>query len=485
MRQDKTKEKSNSTVSIPKIASWIYIIAALLFMVSMWRSGILPLKFEVVFAALTIAVGTIIILFIHHSGKGALSTFLTIIALLVSVILCMGSYFLIQTGSFVDKIVNVDETADFYVVAKVDSDKESMEDLKGETITVPAHKDLIYEKAENELKEKAEVNIEVSEKDSLEVCKDLLKGKTELVMLNSAYYDIAEEEIDDFNEEAVKIIAEINIQNEKPQENKKEVKKSEPFNLYITGIDTSGRISNVSRSDVNMVVTVNPETKQILLTSIPRDYYVELANVGAMDKLTHSGLMGPDVTVQTVENLLGVDINYYLKVNFSTVTSLVDILGGIDVESEYAFTSRKGHYDFVEGINHMNGDMALCFARERYAFASGDRQRVKNQQAVIKAIIDKATSSPSILLKYNEILNSLDENMQTNMDAAKIKELVAMQLNDMAKWDISSISLDGSGAMSTTYYYPNTQLYVMVPNQETVNAANAKINEIMNNKTEE
>ena len=163
------------------------------------------------------------------------------------------------------------------------------------------------------------------------------------------------------------------------------------FSIYISGIDTSGNISNVSRSDSNTVVTVNTETHQVLLTSIPRDYYVTLHSKNAKDKLTHSGIYGIAETVNTVEDLLDTDINYYVRVNFTTVIKLVDTLGGIDVNSDYAFTS--GEFNFVKGMNHMNGKQALAFSRERHAFKDGDNQRIKNQQKVIEAIINKVLNS--------------------------------------------------------------------------------------------
>ncbi len=450
----------------------ILLLTSLAFIITIWLVGILPFKYAIVLSALIAVIAAIILFFLIRSGKGALRTFLIVDTLMISAILCLGSYLLMETSGFVNKISVVKETADFYVVARANSDKNSIEDLSGETVVVPAHQDIMDEKAEAELKNKTDVTIEMAGT-SFKLCNELLKGSRDIIMLNSAYYDSAIEEIDDFNEESVKIIAKISVAKDSSSETKKTTEGTEPFNVYITGIDTSGPISNVSRSDVNMIVTVNPKTKQVHLTSIPRDYYVELATVGQMDKLTHSGLMGPDVTVQTAENLLGIDINYYLKVNFSTVTTAVDFLGG----TEYAFTT--GGYEFTEGINHMDGAKALAFARERYSFSNGDRQRVRNQQAVIKAIIDKAASSPSILLRYNTILDSLDDNMQTNMDSAKIKELVRMQLDDMAKWDVSTFSMDGSGLMTTTYYYPSMEIYVMVPYQETVDEAKAKIDEVM------
>ena len=478
MRSNRDDEKAKKQIRLVRTGAIVYIIAAVVFSVTMWYVSILPIKYEVAMTTVVAIITASLAIPVVKRDSSQVSIFLVVIALLIAILMGMGTYFFAEIGNFVNKIVSVEETADFYILVRADSPYEKIEDLKGETVTVPLHNEMTYETAINELKSRVEVETEVTG-DSLEVCQDLLKEKCEVAMMNSAYYDVAVDEIDGFDEDAIRVLDTISLVSEPVVETKKASEKGEAFNIYITGIDTSGRISNVARSDVNMIMTVNPNTKKILLTSIPRDYYVMLANVGQMDKLTHSGLMGPDVTVQTVENLLGIDINYYVKVNFSTVTELVDILGGIDVESEYAFTSRKGHYDFVEGINHMDGDMALCFARERYAFSSGDRQRGKNQQAVIKAIINKATSSPSILLKYNDILNALSDKMQTNMDASKIKELVKMQLDDMSGWDISSISLDGSGTYATTYYYPSTELYVMVPNQDTVNNAKASIEAIM------
>ena len=231
-----------------------------------------------------------------------------------------------------------------------------------------------------------------------------------------------------------------------------------------------------------MVMTVNPQTKTILLTSIPRDYYVDLATKGAKDKLTHSGLYGIDETTATVEDLLGIDINYYVKVNFTTVVKLVDTLGGITVNSDYSF-SAKGldgqTYSFTAGENYLSGEAALAFSRERYSFAEGDNQRVKNQQAVITGIINKCTSSSTVLTNYNGILNSLEDNIQTNMTQSEISSLVRMQLGDMTGWTIQRCSLTGSGMMTPVYSIPNYSVYVMVPDQTSVEAAKAKIGEVM------
>lgn len=253
--------------------------------------------------------------------------------------------------------------------------------------------------------------------------------------------------------------------------------KSGKFNVYISGIDTSGNISNVSRSDANILMSINTNTHEALLTSIPRDYYVTLHSYGAKDKLTHSGIYGVNETVKTAEDLLDTDINYYVRVNFTTVIKLVDKLGGIDVYSDYNF-SRDG-YNFKKGYNHINGDAALVFSRERYSFASGDNQRVKNQQHVIEAIMKKVLNSTTLLTKYTDILDSLKGSFQTNIEQDDISKLVKDQINNMSSWTIKSNSLTGTGASSSTYSMGSTKLYVMVPNSTSVTSAKEKIDEVL------
>ena len=232
-----------------------------------------------------------------------------------------------------------------------------------------------------------------------------------------------------------------------------------------------------------MVVTVNPNTNKILLTSIPRDYYVQLhGTTGLKDKLTHAGIYGVNMSVQTLEDLLEVDINYYVRVNFTTLIELVDALGGIDVYSDYSFISYHGNYPFKKGMNHMNGHQALCYVRERYAFKDGDRQRVKNQQAIISTIIEKVTGSSTIITKYSSILNTFGKSFQTNMGSDKIYSLVNLQLDKMPSWTIENISLNGFDKKALTYSYTGGELYVMEPDMETVHEARNKIDSIMKEK---
>ena len=225
-------------------------------------------------------------------------------------------------------------------------------------------------------------------------------------------------------------------------------------------------------------MTVNPKTKQILLTSIPRDYYVQLhGTTGSRDKLTHAGIYGTDMSVQTIEDLLGIEINYYIKVNFSSFIDIINAIGGIEVYSKYEFTSIDG-YHYQQGYNELNGEEALSFARERKAFMEGDRQRGADQQAVIEAMIKKM-SNKSILTKYESLLDSIDGKFQTNMNYKKITSLIKMQLDDMSSWNVVSIALDGSNGSEYTYTGGNQKLYVMIPDESTIDNASSLINAVL------
>lgn len=249
------------------------------------------------------------------------------------------------------------------------------------------------------------------------------------------------------------------------------------FNIYISGMDEYGKVKDVSRSDVNMIVTVNPKTRQILLTNIPRDYYVQLHDtIGYKDKLTHAGTYGIDTSIKTLEDLLGIEVNYYYKVNFSSLKNIVNALDGVEVYSEYDFQSWNG-YNFSKGVNKVNGKQALAFARERKAFNEGDNQRGKNQQALIEAIFKKCTS-PSIITNYSSLLNSLIDSILTNMSTKSMTSLAKMQLKDNSKWTITSQVLTGTGSSEYTYTAPGQALYVTIPDEESITKAKDQIKKV-------
>ena len=222
---------------------------------------------------------------------------------------------------------------------------------------------------------------------------DLYNHTVNAILVNTALNGMFEENHPDFENETKEIwTADVKVKI-KDFSNRVSVTNT-PFTVYISGIDTYGAISTVARSDVNMIMTVNPNTKKILLSSIPRDYYVPLANMGASDKLTHSGIAGPENTVKTIQNYLGVDINYYARVNFTSLTTMVDALGGITVDVDRNFSA--GGYTYTIGQQNMNGAQALAYSRERHSFVEGDNMRVKHQQDVLMGMLNKMMS-PAII----------------------------------------------------------------------------------------
>lgn len=256
----------------------------------------------------------------------------------------------------------------------------------------------------------------------------------------------------------------------------------EPFNVCMTGMDVYGPIDEPGRSDVNMIVTVNPNTATILMTSIPRDYEVRMPDMGyATDKLTHTGFYSVDTTIQAEEDLLSTDINYYVKVNFTTVRKFITAIGGIDVYSEQEFVPEKfKEWTVKEGWNHMNGKQALAFARERHSFIDGDNQRIKNQQKVFEAMIKKATSSKTVVLNYNSILSSMNGNFEMSLSSREIRSLLKLQLAKNPKWKIFKNTLIGGGATMPTYSTGSTKCYVMTQDPTSIANAQELINAVLN-----
>ena len=260
----------------------------------------------------------------------------------------------------------------------------------------------------------------------------------------------------------------------------------QPFIVYISGIDTSGAITNRSRSDVNQLMVVNPKTGKVLLVSTPRDFYVQLADMPSCgtlkDKLTHSGVYGINVSVDTMNALYGINIDYYVRLNFTSLVTLVDAVGGIDVNSSVAFSapsnSGKGTYNFVKGVNHLNGDQALAFARDRHSFATGDRQRGIDQQAVITGVLAKVTQ-PSSLMNAPSIISAISGSIQTSMTPDEISAQVQQQITNGTKWSVTSMSANGSDDSQYTCSYPHQKLYVMDPDQSTVDAAKTAIQAVL------
>lgn len=400
----------------------------------------------------------------------------TVLSILYIIFLVLVIVYELNTIGFLKKLGFTNyKTENYSVLALKESDYEELKDLDGKTIGSLEFTSDGMEQA----KEKIERDItpEFITTDNITELKDsFLENDFEGMLIENSMLAMINESDENFEEE-YKVIYEFSLDVEIEDIANEVDITQDAFNIYISGIDTYGSVSSVSRSDVNMVITVNPTTHKILITSIPRDYYVTLAGKNAKDKLTHAGIYGIETSVATLENLLNIKINYYVKVNFTSLIDIVDALGGVSVYSNYSFTSKDG-YSYSKGYNNVNGARALSFVREREAFNGGDRVRIQNQAAMIEALINKAIS-PSIITKYTSLLSALDGSFITNLNTNDITEFIKKQIDEMPEWEIENISLDGSNGYDYTYSYGGTKLYVMIPDNETVINATTKINEVL------
>ncbi len=480
------REKKRSKFFVVTFA--IYAIISLLFLVYILSINMLPTLYVIgIIVADVIITGLISFGIIKRNRSYAPNIICTVLAVIIVALYGFIYNYVSATMSFIGAMSDdVEETEDYYVITLNDGKFTKIEEADGKNMHVfSADED--YSDVKSDISSKANVTYKNDESLS-KLAEDILSGKSYFALVSSSQYEMIKDDNKDF-ESKTKIIYTVthkitkNSDDSVMDKDSNKVMSKGKFSIYISGIDTSGNISNVSRSDSNTVVTVNTETHEVLLTSIPRDYYVTLHSKNAKDKLTHSGIYGIAETVNTVEDLLDTDINYYVRVNFTTVIKLVDTLGGIDVNSDYSFTADTTEgYSFVKGINHMNGKQALAFSRERHAFKDGDNQRIKNQQKVIEAIINKVLNSKTLMTKYTSILNSMSGSFQTNISQDDISVLVKKQLQDMPSWKISTNSLTGSGASKSTYSAGSQALYVMIPNESSVSEAKTKINNVLGGK---
>ena len=475
MKKKSNKKRKNI---IYKIISILLIVVSLVFIGTILYMNLLPIKY-LVMIIVPIFVFDILNIFLINIKKlkSKIKKVLSAFMVLAILIMSIASFYMLRTvGVLLGNGDSKYKLESYSVIVLSDSKYEDLSDINKEKVGY-FENSMGAKKANEELLD--EVKVEFSSYASSDsLVTDLLDKKINVIVLEDSIINIMKEEMEDF-EKSIKVIYTFKVKIEVKSTLKEAEVTKEPFVVYISGIDTYGEISSVSRSDVNIVMIVNPKTHQILLISIPRDYYVQLhGTTGVKDKLTHAGIYGIDMSIQTIEDLLDLDINYFVKVNFTSVIDIVNALGGLDVYSEYTFISYSG-FSFKAGMNYVNGEQALDFARTRKAFANGDRQRGINQQAVIEAIIRK-TSSKAIITKYNSLLSAIDGKYQTNMSMKKITALIKMQLNDMPTWTINSYSLSGSDSSNYTYTY-NQLLYVMEPDEDSITDAKELINKILNN----
>lgn len=466
-----------------KLIGGLSFIIYLIFAFFLYKYNILPIKYRVL---LLIILPVILLCYLYLSSKDKIKKTGNIIFSIILIIISISEILFISFANSSIKTINEISKKDnslmtemSYIVRK-DSPYKSLEDIKEASLSIAETEEAdIIEEVLKKYKEEFGTDLATNKYvDYLSLGKSLLRGKEEVMLLNEGFRSLIEESEENFSQDTRKI-GSVLVENKKKEseDDKEVVAQNESFNVYISGIDTYGSLSNVSRSDVNLVISVNPVKGKVLITTIPRDSYVDIPGKG-MDKLTHAGLFGVDSSIQTIENLLNINIDYYGKVNFTTLTELIDVLGGIDVENPRAFSAEG--YNFVQGTNHLDGSASLVFARDRYHQVEGDFDRGRNHTRIIAAIINKMLR-PEMLLNFNNISQVALKSVNTDMPYEKMIELVNKQIDSGKKWEIQSQSLEGTGTMDLkSALMPEAQLYMMVPSEGSVKEVEGKIKE--NNK---
>ena len=397
-----------------------------------------------------------------------------IYSLLMVFVLAFGAFNIAEANNMLSMItggnIRVDKMA---VAVRADDPAETIEDAMDYNFGVQFQQggDNIQTAVTN-LQEELGTQLQVTECSSVQdQAQALINGQADAIIYNEAYTELMEEAVEGFSDDT-KIIYEMSIQTElNLGGGSDDSLTKESFTVYISGIDTYGEVTETSRSDVNIIAVVNPSTHQILLITTPRDAYVPLygpdVQQGAMDKLTHAGVYGIETSMETLGALYETDINYYVRLNFTSLIDIVDILGGVDVDSEFAFTTGDESGCIVEvheGVNHFNGEQALAFSRERHALEDGDNQRGKNQQAVITAMLKKVIS-PTMLLRASTLMNQVSKDVEMNVTQSQLNALIRQQLRSNASWTIQSVALSGEGGQDYCYSASSQLLYVMYPDE--------------------
>lgn len=484
--KQKKKRKLKKSVIFKSFWFLFFLVSLIAFFLGS-RIGILPMKY-LSSIGIVLVVLNLIFLFLVSSKKWNRRLLGCFFSVFFSVVFIVGIFYeSITLGFFKNAFQSREHYENYQVLVLNTSDYESLSELKTGKIGVPSTKFTDGAKElQNEVKKRTSLTLE--EKDNSSLVDALLSKNLRVIVMEEAQKNIFSEINEDFKNQ-VKVLETISIpiKTEKKKVVEGELTKK-PFHIYVSGTDDYGSISQVSRSDVNMIITVNPITQQILLTSIPRDYYVSLEGMDDYDKLTHASLYGIDTSMKTLENLFDIEMDYYLKINFSSLVNLVEAVGGVDISNDEEFTAHYYDeplkefvtYHFDVGTIRLNGKEALAYSRERKSFLTGDRKRVEHQQKVLSALIQKI-ASPSILMSYPKILNALDGSFDTNMDIQDIISFIQKQIDKGFEWQIQSNVLEGTDGSEYVYSIRGHKTYVMIPDEESIEKAKVLMKETFGN----
>lgn len=479
-KQKRTSNRSWGMVNVG--LTILYAILALVLLFTMFNYNFLSFRFLNIIITIGLLVVLAISIFLQKTKKSPLVT--TVVLVIFSLVSLVGIFGFKQ---MIDITNRMNQTAAFSevemsIVVPKESDIKDVSQLTSVQAPTKVDKNNI-ETLMSALKKDKKVDVKVDDVASYQEAYDNLKsGKSKAMVLSGSYASLLES-VDSNYASNLKTIYTYKIK--KKNSNSAKQVDSKVFNIYISGIDTYGSISTVSRSDVNIIMTVNMNTHKILLTTTPRDAYVKIPGGGAdqYDKLTHAGIYGVETSEQTLENLYDIKIDYYARINFTSFLKLIDQLGGVTVHNDQAFTSLHGKFDFPVGDIQMNSEQALGFVRERYSLDGGDNDRGKNQEKVISAIVNKLASLKSVS-NFTSIVNNLQDSVQTNMSLDTINALANTQLDSGSKFTVTSQAVTGTGSTGqlTSYAMPNSSLYMMKLDDSSVASASQAIKNLMEEK---
>lgn len=479
-KQKRTSNRSWGMVNVG--LTILYAILALVLLFTMFNYNFLSFRFLNIIITIGLLVVLAISIFLQKTKKSPLVT--TVVLVIFSLVSLVGIFGFKQ---MIDITNRMNQTAAFSevemsIVVPKESDIKDVSQLTSVQAPTKVDKNNI-ETLMSALKKDKKVDVKVDDVASYQEAYDNLKsGKSKAMVLSGSYASLLES-VDSNYASNLKTIYTYKIK--KKNSNSAKQVDSKVFNIYISGIDTYGSISTVSRSDVNIIMTVNMNTHKILLTTTPRDAYVKIPGGGAdqYDKLTHAGIYDVETSEQTLENLYGIKIDYYARINFTSFLKLIDQLGGVTVHNDQAFTSLHGKFDFPVGDIQMNSEQALGFVRERYSLDGGDNDRGKNQEKVISAIVNKLASLKSVS-NFTSIVNNLQDSVQTNMSLDTINALANTQLDSGSKFTVTSQAVTGTGSTGqlTSYAMPNSSLYMMKLDDSSVESASQAIKNLMEEK---
>ena len=480
-RAKKSKKKNDRLKIVNSTLLGVYTLLAAFLIFTIFRYHFLAFRYvNILVTALILAVA-VLSGFLIFKGKARKTTStILIVALLV------GSVSMYAVKGLVDLSAGVNSTSNYSeyemsIVVPADSDVKDLKQLTNVLAPSGNDQDNVQALMKNISQTQGhELTVDTASS-YLSAYKSLTSGEAKAMVLNSVFEDTIRGEDPDYASKIKKIYTH-KMSKKIDTAIGKQNPNAEVFNIYVSGIDTYGPISSVSRSDVNIIMTVNRKTKKVLLTTTPRDAYVPIADGGLNqpDKLTHAGIYGVDASVHTLENLYGIDLNYYVRLNFTSFLKLIDLLGGIDIENDQEFTAGNTHYPI--GNISLNSEQALTFVRERYSLNGGDNDRGKNQEKVIAAVIKKLTSTDA-LKNYNAILSGLQDSVQTDMSLETMMNLINTQLESGGSYNVTSQALTGTGNTGLpSYAMPEANLYMMEIDQNSLAAAKAAIQEVMEGK---